>query len=80
MFRWTKKHEAALKCLKDYISSTPALMKLIKGESLILYLAISGNAVSTVLVKVHEGQQHPVYYINISLLDAEAKYFHLEKL
>ncbi|KAK1431700.1 hypothetical protein QVD17_08256 [Tagetes erecta] len=79
-FEGTEKHETALKDLKDYISSAPALMKPVNGESLILYLAVSGNAVSAVLVKDHEGQQHPVYYVSKSLLDAEARYSHLEKL
>ncbi|KAK1411205.1 hypothetical protein QVD17_37751 [Tagetes erecta] len=62
-----------LKDLKDYLSSAPALMKPVKGESLILYLVVSGNAVSVVLVKDHEGQQHPVYYVSKSHLDAEAR-------
>ncbi|KAK1421700.1 hypothetical protein QVD17_24249 [Tagetes erecta] len=75
-----EKHEAVLKDLKDYLSSAPALMKPVKDESLIHYLAVSGNAVSAVLVKDHEGQQHPVYYISKSLLDAEAMYSHIEKL
>jgi len=75
-----QKHEVALKAIKDYISSVPALMKPIKGESLIFYLVVSGNAISAFLVKDHEGQQHPVYYVSKSLLDAEARYSHLEKL
>ncbi|MCG5051290.1 hypothetical protein L2164_21735, partial [Pectobacterium brasiliense] len=28
----------------------------------------------------HEGQQYPVYYVSKSLLDAETRYSHLEKL
>ena len=55
-------------------------MKPENGEPLSLYLAVSGKAVSAVLVKDHEGQQHPVYYVSKSLLDAEARYSHLEKL
>ena len=69
-----------MKELRDYLSTAPALMKPLKGESLILYLAVSGNAVSAVLVKDHEGQEHPVYYVSKSLLDAESRYSHLEKL
>ena len=55
-------------------------MKPEDGEPLSVYLAVSGNAVSAVLVKDYEGQQHPVYYVSKSLLDAETKYSHLEKL
>ncbi|XP_076899519.1 uncharacterized protein LOC143553398 [Bidens hawaiensis] len=79
-FEWTQRHEDALKALKDYLSSAPALMKPIDGEPLSLYLAVSGNAISAVLAKDHEGQQHPVYYVSKSLLNAEVRYSHLEKL
>ncbi|XP_076951500.1 uncharacterized protein LOC143624884 [Bidens hawaiensis] len=61
-FEWTQKHEDALKALKDYLSSTSAWMKPVDDEPLSLYLAISGNAIRVVLVKDHEGQQHPIYY------------------
>ncbi|KAJ0885315.1 putative nucleotidyltransferase, Ribonuclease H [Helianthus annuus] len=79
-FEWTEKHENALRALKDYLSSAPALMKPEKGDVLSLYLAVSLKAVSVVLVKDHEGTQHPVYYVSKSLLDAESRYSHLEKL
>ena len=36
-FEWTDKHEAALKALKDYLSSAPPLMKPVDGEPLSLY-------------------------------------------
>ncbi|KAJ0746342.1 putative ribonuclease H [Helianthus annuus] len=55
-------------------------MKPKNGEILSLYLAVSTKAVSAVLVKDHEGTQHPVYYVSKSLLNAESKYSHLEKL
>lgn len=35
---------------------------------------------SAVLVREEEGQQHPVYYVSRSLLDAEKRYPQLEKL
>ncbi|KAJ0879429.1 putative reverse transcriptase/retrotransposon-derived protein, RNase H [Helianthus annuus] len=50
------KHEAALQDLKQYLSTAPLLMKPEDGEPLSLYLVVSGNAVSAVLVKDHEGQ------------------------
>jgi hypothetical protein len=79
-FEWTEKHEAALKDLKDYLSSAPSLMKPVDGESLTLYLTVSSSAVSAVLAKDYESQHHPVYYVSKSLLDAESRYSHLEKL
>ncbi|KAK9071857.1 hypothetical protein SSX86_008287 [Deinandra increscens subsp. villosa] len=79
-FEWTEKHEEALRCLKDYLSAAPLLMKPEDGEPLYLYLAVSGSSISAVLVKDYQGQQHPVYYVSKTLLDAESRYSHLEKL
>ncbi|KAJ0509715.1 putative nucleotidyltransferase, Ribonuclease H [Helianthus annuus] len=79
-FEWGEKHEAALQDLKQFFSTAPLLMKPEDGEPLSLYLAVSGNAVSAVLVMDHEGQQYPIYYVSKRLLDAETRYSHLEKL
>ena len=79
-FEWNEKHENALQALKEYMSSAPALAKPEKGDVLSLYLAVSSTAVSAVLVKDHEGTQYPIYYVSKSLLDAESRYSHLEKL
>ncbi|XP_076881090.1 uncharacterized protein LOC143529107 [Bidens hawaiensis] len=72
-FEWTEKHELALQSVKNYLSSAPSLMKPLEREPLILYLAVSSNAISAVLVKDHEGNQHPVYYVSKSLIDAESR-------
>ncbi|KAI3802237.1 hypothetical protein L1987_30367 [Smallanthus sonchifolius] len=69
MFEWEEKHEEALQSLKEYLLTTPLLMKPEDDGPLSLYLAVSENSVSAVLVKDHEGQQHP-----------ETKYSHLENL
>ncbi|KAI3824953.1 hypothetical protein L1987_06426 [Smallanthus sonchifolius] len=66
IFEWEEKHEQALYSLKEYLSSAPLLMKPEDGEPLSLYLAVSRNSVSAVLVKDHEGQQHPAYYPEMS--------------
>ncbi|KAI3725211.1 hypothetical protein L1987_64989 [Smallanthus sonchifolius] len=65
-FEWEEKHEQALQALKEYLSTAPLLIKPEDGEPLSLYLAVSGHSVSVVLVKDHEGQQHPVYYPEMS--------------
>ena len=79
-FEWGDKQEGAFQDFKKYLSTAPLLMKPEDDEPLFLYLAVSRNAVSAVLVKEHEGQQHPVYYVSKSLIDAETRYSHLEKL
>ncbi|XP_074299102.1 uncharacterized protein LOC141630130 [Silene latifolia] len=57
--------------LRLYISSPPLLAKPEKGEPLSVYLSVTDTAVSAVLMKEQEGQQHLVYYVINSLLDAE---------
>ncbi|XP_022158215.1 uncharacterized protein LOC111024751 [Momordica charantia] len=79
-FEWTDDCEAALRQLKQYLSSAPLLSKPLPGDVLYLYLAVSENAVSSVLVREAEGRQSPVYYTSKSLTEAEARYPYVEKL
>ncbi|XP_019241234.1 PREDICTED: uncharacterized protein LOC109221226 [Nicotiana attenuata] len=68
------------KQLKAYLSSPPLLVKANPGECLLVYLAVSEVAVSAVLVRKDKGTQSPIYYISKTLIDAETRYPHLEKL
>ncbi|KAJ9539491.1 hypothetical protein OSB04_032224 [Centaurea solstitialis] len=79
-FKWTEAHEKALQDLKQYMASPPLLTKPIEGESLQLYLAVSNNVVSAVLVREDDQQQHPIYYVSKSFLNAETRYTSMEKL
>ena len=47
---------------------------------MLLYLVVSEHAVSAVLVLEEGTKQLPIYYVSKSLLDAETRYSHLEKL
>ena len=79
-FEWTDKHESALTELKKYLTTPPLLAKPNQGKDLYVYLSVTEHAVSGVLVKTHEGGQHPVYYVSKSLIDAKIRYTSLEKL
>ena len=79
-FEWTKEDEDAFQELKKYLSFAPLLVKPLDGEPLLLYLSVSYSVVSAVLAKDLNGDQHPIYYVNKSLLDPETRYSHLEKL
>ncbi|KAI3746808.1 hypothetical protein L6452_09249 [Arctium lappa] len=79
-FEWTDKHEEALQQLKKYMMSPPFLSKPEKGETLQLYLAVSTNSVSAVLIRETDSRQLPIYYVSKTLLDAETKYSSIEKL
>ncbi|KAL0734088.1 hypothetical protein Bca4012_010298 [Brassica carinata] len=79
-FQWSNKCEQALDDLKIYLTTPPPLSKPLDGEILLLYLAVSEHAVSGPLVREEGRQEYPIYYISKSLIDAETRYSHLEKL
>ncbi|KAL2236241.1 UNVERIFIED_CONTAM: Retrovirus-related Pol polyprotein from transposon opus [Sesamum indicum] len=66
--------------LKSYLRSPPLLANPREGDILYLYLAISNNAVSSVLVKEKGKIQNPVYYVSKMLQGAETRYAEIEKL
>ncbi|GLT62786.1 hypothetical protein SLA2020_353960 [Shorea laevis] len=78
-FEWNEECEAAFEELKSYLSSPPLLTKAVDGEILYLYLGISDEAISSVLVREEGKQQRPVYYISSVLHGAEVRYSIAEK-
>ena len=48
-------------------------------EVLFSYLAVASHAISLVLIRVDNGIQRPVYYVSMSLNEAEVRYLPLEK-
>ncbi|GKV43254.1 hypothetical protein SLEP1_g50568 [Rubroshorea leprosula] len=73
-FAWNSECQAAFDELKSYLSSPPLLTKANDGEILYLYLKISDEAISSVLVREEGKQQKPVYYISSVLHGAEVRY------
>ena len=45
-----------------------------------MYLAVSEHAVSVMLIRVQDGVQRPMYYVNKTLVDLETRYLPLEKM
>nr|XP_009757868.1 PREDICTED: uncharacterized protein LOC104210618 [Nicotiana sylvestris] len=78
--QWNSECVNALKELKTYLYSPLPLAKAEPGERLLLFLAMCDVAVSAVLVQENKGTQSPIYYISKTLVDAETRYPHLEKL
>ncbi|KAL2243317.1 UNVERIFIED_CONTAM: Retrovirus-related Pol polyprotein from transposon [Sesamum indicum] len=70
----------ALQELKEYLTKPPLLANPKEGEILFLYLGVSENAVSSVLVKEEASNQNPVYYVSKMLQGAESRYSEMEKL
>ncbi|GLU18333.1 hypothetical protein SLE2022_346390 [Rubroshorea leprosula] len=78
-FAWNSECQAAFDEMKSYLSSPPLLTKADDGEILYLYLGISDEAISSVLVREKGKQQKPVYYISSVLHGAEVRYSIAEK-
>ncbi|XP_073159043.1 uncharacterized protein [Henckelia pumila] len=79
-FRWKLNCQQAFDDFKKYLVTHSLLVKLQKGDTLFLYLAVSVEAVSSVLA-LEEGREHkPVYYVSKALQGAELQYSNIEKL
>ncbi|CAL9026172.1 unnamed protein product, partial [Prunus brigantina] len=77
---WTAECDKALSELKEYMSRAPLLSTPEPGNILTIYLSVSATAVSSVLIRPHEGAEHPVHYVSKGLQDAEVRYPDIEKL
>ncbi|GKU89490.1 hypothetical protein SLEP1_g3623 [Rubroshorea leprosula] len=56
-FEWNQERQAAFEELKSYLNSPPLLTKAVDGEIFYLYLGISDEAISSVLVREEAKQQ-----------------------
>ncbi|KAL1346027.1 hypothetical protein AAHE18_08G159100 [Arachis hypogaea] len=79
-FEWTPACEEAFQRFKEILATPPILGKPKEGEPLYLYLAITGEALASVLVREEGRTQQPVYFVSRALQGAELRYNKLEKL
>ncbi|XP_022850056.1 uncharacterized protein LOC111372112 [Olea europaea var. sylvestris] len=61
-FNWNEECNLAFQELKQTLSTPPVLTKPEPGDTLLLYLAVSQNTVSGILVKEKGRVQQPIYY------------------
>jgi len=73
-FEWTDECENALKHLKQTFSTPPVLSRPERGEVLYLYLFVSSDAVSAVLIRETTEGHKPVYFTSKALLGLETRY------
>ncbi|XP_074355754.1 uncharacterized protein LOC141695406 [Apium graveolens] len=78
-FSWTNESQEAFEELKKKMVQALLLVKPVLNETLYLYLAISENALSAVLVKEDLKVQKPVYYVSKILHGAELNYSNIGK-
>ncbi|GAA0152817.1 hypothetical protein LIER_43196 [Lithospermum erythrorhizon] len=71
-FRWDDECVRAFEELKEYLGSPKLLSRPETNEELQFYLAVSDEAVSSVLIR--EGTQKPIYYVSHVLHRAEGNY------
>ncbi|GLT96674.1 hypothetical protein SLE2022_142800 [Rubroshorea leprosula] len=79
-FQWTDECQQAFDELKQYLASTPLLSKPMGGESLHLYLGVTEEAISSVLLREENKHQKPICYVSKVLQGAEQNYPLAEKV
>jgi hypothetical protein len=79
-FNWIQECEDAFRELKISLASLPVLTKPIAGDTLILYLAVTDEAVSIVLLREEGKDQFPIYFVSRALQGAKVNYQRLEKV
>ncbi|GKU90839.1 hypothetical protein SLEP1_g4783 [Rubroshorea leprosula] len=73
-FQWTTECQQAFDELKRYLASAPLLSKPVEGECLYLYLGVTEEAVSSVLLREENKHQKPICYVSKVLQGAEQNY------
>ncbi|XP_071740851.1 uncharacterized protein [Rutidosis leptorrhynchoides] len=79
-FKWTEEAETAFQEMKKLLKELPTRTAPIAEEMLILYLAASKEAISSVLIADRGQVQMPVYFISKALTGSELNYPAIEKL
>jgi hypothetical protein len=79
-FEWIDECETALKHFKETLLAPPVLSRPEQGEVLYLYLYVSSDTVSAVLIRETTECQKPVYFASKALLGPETRYQKIEKV
>ena len=78
-FEWSEDCALAFQQLKEYLSGPPIMSSPEADEVLFAYITVAPYAVSLVLIRIDDGIQRPVSYVNKSLHEAKVSYLSLEK-
>ncbi|GJT87703.1 reverse transcriptase domain-containing protein [Tanacetum coccineum] len=80
MVQWTTEADEDFRRMKELLEALPTVAVPTKGETLIMYLAVSEESISAVLMVERGKRQVPVYFVSRTLQGAELEYPELEKL
>nr|KYP43928.1 Retrovirus-related Pol polyprotein from transposon 17.6 [Cajanus cajan] len=75
-----KELQQAFEALKATLATLPILTRPDPSSPLLVYLAVSVEAISSVLVQEKEGTQTPIYFVSRLLQDPETRYQLIEKV
>jgi hypothetical protein len=79
-FTWGVNQQRAFEDIKRYLSSPPVMKAPMVGIPFWLYIAVEDAVIGAVLTQVTEGKEHIITYLSQSLIDAETRYYFIEKL
>ena len=79
-FEWRDECEQNLLQLKTFLASPSVIQKPNVHEPIIVYLAVSNEVISSVLVQEIEAEERPVYFVSRVLHGAEIRYQMVEKV
>ena len=74
-----KEVDEAFQAFKAYLAYLPNIASRLPGETLLLYLGVSEQAIRVVLIVERAKEQILVYYVSHALIGAEAYYPLIEK-
>lgn len=77
-FQWNKSCAKAWDNLKDYLTRLPLLCAHIPGDVLYMYLSVSEQVISSVLIKESKDKQLPIYFVSRILCDGKIRYPYTE--
>ena len=80
-FCWDERAQESFDVLKRALASASVISPPDYSRDFLIYVATSMETIGTVLVQEDEDlQEHVIYYLIQNLIDAEIRYFHVEKL
>jgi len=78
-FEWSEECEEIFAQIKQFMAIPPVIQKPLHGQTIMVYLSISKEAISSVLVEEVGQAQKSVYFVSRTLQDAKRRYQTIEK-